>query len=233
MMNGIPDVDPAKQWDWHEVHRDMAKNMYRTTYTDMIHFKEVNVKSDYPSGYGGHIPSVRHDILHRNTAFDRTLALKRSDPSRDAHPSFQDQISGIPTWCKKPQGAKKNPTYGVVQHDGTTSQLIAPWGVVRPVRAVPSFRTVPTTLARTRSMPGLQASRGQPQPQGPGSPMSMAASSGNLMRQLPVEQVQPSPASRMKNSVSMANAQANNEMMPSEQEMLMDEVQWPQEDYYE
>ena len=29
--------------------------------------------------------------------------------------------------------------------------------------------------------------------------MSMAASSGNLMQQLPVEQVQPSPASRMKN----------------------------------
>lgn len=28
---------------------------------------------DYPAGYGGHIPSIRFDVLHRNTAFDRRL----------------------------------------------------------------------------------------------------------------------------------------------------------------
>ena len=26
---------------------------------------------DFPAGYGGHIPSIRFDIFHRNTAFDR------------------------------------------------------------------------------------------------------------------------------------------------------------------
>jgi len=237
-QSGMPDMDPAKQWDWHEVHRDMAKNMYRTSYTDMIHFKEVNVKSDYPSGYGGHIPSIRHDILHRNTAYDRQIALRRNDPSRDAHPSFQDQISGIPTWCKKPQGAKKNPTYGVVPHNGTTSQLIAPWGVVSAVRPVPSYRNVPTTLQRTRSMPGLAASSGRVNQAAMSVGAAVASPSGSasaaqLQQMQYAQQAEPSPASRMKNSVDFANAESNQQRMPSEQEMLMDEVQWPQEDYYE
>eukprot|EP00929_Paragymnodinium_shiwhaense_P018293 TRINITY_DN1285_c0_g1_i1.p2 TRINITY_DN1285_c0_g1~~TRINITY_DN1285_c0_g1_i1.p2 ORF type:complete len:120 (+),score=23.17 TRINITY_DN1285_c0_g1_i1:78-437(+) len=102
--------DPALQWKWHEAYRDMSKNMYRTSYTDMTHFREVNVKSNYPAGYGGHIPLVRHDILHRNTEFDRKLACMRADPSRDAKPSFEDQICGVPTITKFPCGAPKNPT---------------------------------------------------------------------------------------------------------------------------
>merc|ERR1719215_1424403 len=89
--------DPSKQFEWHEAYRDMVKNMYRTTYTDASHFRETNVKSDYPVGYGGHIPNVRHDVLHRNTQFDRNRHMQRLDPSRDAHPSFVDQLSGIPT----------------------------------------------------------------------------------------------------------------------------------------
>merc|ERR1719456_1411811 len=156
---GRGDVDPARQWEWHEAYRDMMKNQYRTSYTDMIHFKEVNVKSDYPSGYGGHIPCIRHDILHRNTAFDRQMVLRRNDPSRDSKPSFLDQIAGIPTYCAKPQGAKKNPSHGVIPHDGTTTNIIAPWAVLKPVKPVPSYRNVPTTLKRTRSVPQMGGSR--------------------------------------------------------------------------
>ena len=36
-----------------------------------------------PSGFGGHVPSVRHDILFRNTAFDRAQVALRNDPNRD------------------------------------------------------------------------------------------------------------------------------------------------------
>jgi len=219
---GLLDVDPAKQWDWHEAHRDMSRNQYRTSYTDMVHFKEVNVKTDYPSGYGGHIPSIRHDILFRNTAFDRQQALRRNDPSRDSHPSFKDQISGIPTFCSKPQGAKKNPSWGVVPHDGTTTNIIAPWAVLRPVRPVPSHRNVPTTLARTRSLPGLGGSRGAGV--AAASPLG-AAATPNMMVQLPPDAASPDAgAGRLQRTVSMANEQAQQEAMPSEQEMLMGEV---------
>lgn len=152
--NGLLDVNPSKQWDWHEAFRDASKNQYRTTYSDMIHGRETSLKSDYPSGYGGHIPNVRFDVLHRNTAFDRKWALTRKDPSRDAHPSFKDQLAGIPTYCNKPQGSKKTPSYKVVNHDGTTN-CRAPWAVMRPVREVPNHRNVPATLARARSLPSV------------------------------------------------------------------------------
>jgi len=226
--------DVNTQWDWHESYRDMTRNQYRTTYADMVHFKEVNVKSDYPSGYGGHIPLVRHDILFRNTAFDRQQALRRNDPSRDAHPSFKDQIAGIPTWCAKPQGAKKNPSWGVIQHDGTTTNLISPWAVVRPVKPVPSFRNVPTTLTRTRSLPGLGASRVNQAAVTAGTAAvnaSTTASPGPLFAEQAqdVPMVEQSPladggADRLKRSVSIANAQSSQQRMPSEQEMLMEEV---------
>jgi hypothetical protein len=186
----------------------------------MIHFKEVNVKSDYPSGYGGHIPAIRHDILFRNTAFDRQQALRRNDPSRDAHPSFKDQIGGIPTFCAKPQGAKKNPHWGVVPHDGTTTNLISPWAVVRPVKQVPSFRNVPTTLARTRSLPGLGASRVNQ------AAVTAGVAAVNTGAVVPVGQspLADGGSDRLKHSVSIANAQSNQQRMPSEQEMLMEEV---------
>lgn len=224
------EVDPAKQWEWHEAHRDMAKNQYRTSYTDMVHFKEVNVKSDYPSGYGGHIPCIRHDMLYRNTAFDRQQALRRNDPSRDAHPSFRDQLAGIPTWCAKPQGARKNPSFGVFPTDGTTTCLVPPWAIVKPVRPVPSMRHVPTTLHRTRSLPGLGGSRVNQAALSAGaaavtSPQMGAASAAQLPSLPAEESVSPNGAAdRLKRAVSMANTNSNQEHMPSEQEMLMDEM---------
>jgi len=224
-MSDLLNVDPAKQWDWHEAHRDMAKNQYRTSYTDMVHFREVHVKSDYPAGYGGHIPSIRHDTLHRNTAFDRQQVLRRNDPSRDAHPSFKDQISGIPTWCAKPQGARKNPSYGVIPHDGTTTNIISPWAVLKPVRPVPSHRNIPITLARTRSLPSLGASlTRQPAVNMGASPIGGASSMGGQL-QMPQELPSESPTGgKIQRTVSMANVQANQQRMPSEQEMLMGEM---------
>jgi len=238
---GLLDVDPAKQWDWHEAHRDMSRNQYRTSYTDMTHFKEVSVKSDYPSGYGGHIPGIRHDVLFKNTAITRQMVLRRNDPSRDAHPSFQDHISGIPTWCAKPQGAKKNPSWGVVPHDGTTSNLVSPWAVVRPVNSVPSYRNVPATLARARSMPQVGGSRVN-QAAMTGGAASMRQSQDmmaqqqmqqDIMAQQQMQMVQggPSPggaSDRLKRSVSMANDASNQQRMPTEQEMLMEEVRQEQ-----
>merc|ERR1740139_4306 len=106
---GMTDKDPARQFEWHESYRDMMKNMYRSTYTDSSHFREVHTKSDYPAGYGGHIPSMRHDVLHRNTEFDRKRECMRQDPSRDAHPTFIDQLSGVPTYTKSPAGAHTHP----------------------------------------------------------------------------------------------------------------------------
>lgn len=153
--------DPALQWEWHEAFRDQVKNMYRTSYSDMSHNREVYVKSDFPSGYGGHVPSVRHDVLHRNTAFDRKMALSRTDPSRDALPSFNDQIAGLPTSTKYPCGAKNNPTKGVVRHDGTTTMLKPPWGVMTGVREGLNQRNQPPTMRmqRTGSLPTLGSSQ--------------------------------------------------------------------------
>jgi hypothetical protein len=201
----------------------------------MVHFKEVSVKSDYPSGYGGHIPSLRHDILHRNTAFDRQQVLKRSDPSRDAHPSFKDQIAGIPTWCAKPRGAKKNPTYKVVPHDGTTSYVRPPWAVLKAVKDVPGHRNVPTTIVRARSMPMVGSPTGNRINQaavGAGTNLAMLGPSysqpnfdGNTQPALARAQ------DRIERTVHAANQEARMQRMPTEQEMLMGEMFGNQDQY--
>ncbi|CAJ1430946.1 unnamed protein product [Effrenium voratum] len=84
-MAGLVAGEPEKQFEWHETYRDFAKNMYRTSYSDMSRHREVHVKSDLPSGFGGHVPSVRHDILFRNTQFDKAQETLRNDPNREMH----------------------------------------------------------------------------------------------------------------------------------------------------
>lgn len=229
------DVDPSRQWQWHEAHRDAYRNQYRTTYTDMSHGRETSVKSEYPSGYGGHIPTLRFDVLFRNTAFDRNIVLKRNDPSRDAHPSFKDQLSGIPTFCSKPQGAKKNPSFKVVNHDGSTNPL-APWGVLRPVQQVPSFRNCPATMTRARSLPSIVADKGAqrqnraaPAPQDMGAFIAAAKSepkNAPTAQLVELDRDARSPSAPLKDTVFKANTDARNQVMPSEQEMLMEEVGW-------
>eukprot|EP00746_Dinoflagellata_sp_MGD_P003055 gnl/MRDRNA2_/MRDRNA2_105962_c0_seq1.p1 gnl/MRDRNA2_/MRDRNA2_105962_c0~~gnl/MRDRNA2_/MRDRNA2_105962_c0_seq1.p1 ORF type:complete len:261 (+),score=37.06 gnl/MRDRNA2_/MRDRNA2_105962_c0_seq1:106-783(+) len=145
--------DLSTQWKWHETFRDTAKNMYRTSYNDMVHGREVSVKSDFPSGYGGHVSSLRHDILFRNTQFDRQVAMMRSNPSRDGFQSFADQIEGIPTYCMKPRGSKKVPTAGTIPN----STCKPPWALTLPLREPPTFRTTPNAGNRSLSAPGFRS----------------------------------------------------------------------------
>jgi len=210
---------PERQAEWHEAHRDLAKNQYRTSYSDMSNFREVHVKSDYPAGYGGHVPSLRYDVLFRNTSFDQKLHHRRSDPSRDSHPSFDYQISGLPSSTAFPQGAKKNPTLGVVPHDGTTTKPRAPWGVLTGGMRPLDHRTMPATMRRNASAPSLvsagamnagamqlspTSAEGRMTPTG-GSRMSPMGSPG---------------AANLRRTVERANQEASQGRMVSEAEVL-------------
>eukprot|EP00929_Paragymnodinium_shiwhaense_P018295 TRINITY_DN1285_c1_g1_i1.p1 TRINITY_DN1285_c1_g1~~TRINITY_DN1285_c1_g1_i1.p1 ORF type:complete len:270 (+),score=63.69 TRINITY_DN1285_c1_g1_i1:114-923(+) len=255
----MADRDPALQWRWHEAYRDMSKNQFRTSYTDMTHFREVNVRTDYPAGYGGHIPSMRFDVLFRNTEFDRKQVLMRSDPSRDAKPTFADQLLGVPTITKLPCGAPKNPTKGVCLHDGTTRPL-APWGITEnPVAERLNQRSVPATIRRMRSMPGLARSNSAAMgagshmmgageaPASSASPhhqqqMHMGRSGGmqaapadyypepqqhmpDMQMQMPPQQGGESPnAARLRHTVEMANEEARHGMMPTEAQILHEQM---------
>lgn len=201
--------DPEKQWEWHETHRDFAKNMYRTSYTDMSHGREVCVKSDYPSGYGGHVPSLRFDVFHRNTQFDRSIALRRNDPSRDSHPSFQDQREGIPMATAFPQGSRgNNPTLGVVPHDGTTTMLKPPFGVLLARRPLLNYRNPPPSMARTASSPALVGS---------GSMVMGSPAKSSVMKS-------PVNASRIDPTLSRASEMGDDSWMPNESEILRDQL---------
>jgi len=200
--------DPSTQWEWHEAFRDNQKNMYRTTYTDMVHFKETNVKSNFPAGYGGHVPRVRFDSLHGNTALERTQELRRQDPSRDAHPSFEMQLSGLPTYTAYPSGARKNPTKGVVPHSGWTTQPRAPWGLTHGRLQTLNQRCVPHTIRRNASAPSLVGAGAV----AVAAPYGAAASPPT------------SPATNeLKRAVKNANTEAHKGYMPTEAEMLAEQ----------
>eukprot|EP00440_Ansanella_granifera_P046731 gb/GFBE01050607.1/.p1 GENE.gb/GFBE01050607.1/~~gb/GFBE01050607.1/.p1 ORF type:complete len:234 (+),score=41.39 gb/GFBE01050607.1/:1-702(+) len=231
-MSGLIAGDPAKQWEWHESYRDQFKNMYRTTYSDMSHGRETYVKSDFPAGYGGHIPSIRFDVLHRNTSFDRNQALSRTDPSRDAFPSFKANLEGLPNYTKNPCGAKKNPTKGVVPHDGTTTMLKPPWGVMSSKRMPLNFRAVPPTMSRSSSSPLLGGSRVNAAARGAGSIMAGGETAQNyepsyMQQDSMMESTQDvtSPSNdRLKRTVHMANEHAMAARMPHESEILAEQL---------
>jgi len=213
--------DPACQWEWHEAYRDITKNMYRTTYTDATHFRETYCKSDFPVGYGGHIPSIRHDVLFRNTEFDRKMALMRNDPSRDAKPSFIDQIAGIPTVTKFPCGAKNNPTYKVVRRESTAP--LAPWGTtVNVYRDKLTMRTVPPTMKRAMSTPGL----GRSNQSGMGAGQQIAGGSDvQVPAPGPSPQIQMSPSTgHLRRTVDTANIEAQQGEIPSEAAILREHM---------
>lgn len=118
----------------------MVDNMYRTSYQDMIHGREVSVKNDFPAGYGGHVPSLRHDVLYRNTEFDRMHNLLRQDPGRDVFPDFADQNMGIPSYTRFPRGtSQKAPTAGCVPD----VLVKPPWALTLSLHETPTFRTSP------------------------------------------------------------------------------------------
>jgi len=147
--------NPDTQIDWHDTHRDMWQNMYRTSYSDMVHGREVCVKNEFPAGYGGHIPSLRHDVLFRNTAFDRMRTALREDPFRDTFPSFSAQNEGVPSSTRRPRGVPKAPTFG------TAPDVLVkpPWGLTLALREQPSFRTSPRSTSSR-----IMSARGQSSP---------------------------------------------------------------------
>jgi len=199
---------PAQQWAWHEAHRDLAKNMYRTSYADMAHGRECHVRSDFPEGYGGHVPSVRHDLLHRNTAIDRHLALRRADPSRDAFPSFLMQKEGLPSVTAFPCGAKKNPTKGVVPHSGSTTDPRPPWALLASNVPPLNHRNVPATLRRNASAPSLVGAGAQV--------VEQKQERRRMFMESPT-------ADGLKRTVLNANAEAAKAYMPTELEVLAGE----------
>lgn len=218
----LPAGDPSKQWEWHESYRDIAKNQFRTSYTDMTHFKEVHVRSDFPAGYGGHDPSMRFDNIFRNTSFDRNMHLRRQDPSRDAKPSFQSQIDGIPHFTKYPRRKSNNPTYKATPHPFYSAEPLTPWARTLPPahRVALTMNNVPPTmtekgrLAKSRSVPGggLVGAGAQlamtPQTAAEG----MLGSSGELGGS--------GNARRLQRTVSSANAEGMHMPMPHESDVL-------------
>lgn len=123
--------------DRHETFKDTAKNMYRTSYADMVGGNEIAVKSDMPAGYGGHVPSLCHDVLFRNTAFDTHHLAKRTMPSRDSFPHFGDQKAGFATYTQNPRGPKTMQTAGTIPSTNTSP----PWAVTLALQEPPTYRT--------------------------------------------------------------------------------------------
>lgn len=64
---------------------------------------ETHVKSNMPAGYGGHVPTTRHDVLHRNTQFDERLSQLETDPNRDTFGGFTANLVGVPYLTKNPR----------------------------------------------------------------------------------------------------------------------------------
>jgi len=92
---------------------------------------------------------------------------------------------------------------------------------------VPNFRSTPATLQRARSLPGLGGGRNQAAV-GVGAAVTSVPQSASPAQSLgPYPGFQNSPdagADRLKRMVSIANAEANQHMMPTEQDMIMDEM---------
>lgn len=212
MSSSLGIGDLQTQWKWHETFRDTSKNMYRTSYSDMVHGREVSVRSDFPSGYGGHISSLRHDVLFRNTAFDRQVAMMRMNPSRDALQSFTDQLEGIPTYCKNPRGSKKVPTAGTIPN----STCKPPWALTLPLKEVPTFRTAPNAANRSFSSPGMRSTFG-----GDGDIYMRAPNSSSHRAPLGISQMTSSTPPQMEQQISAANDRAAATPGISERDLLL------------
>ncbi|OEH74055.1 hypothetical protein cyc_06056 [Cyclospora cayetanensis] len=92
--------------------RQKDPNMYRTSYNDMCKGLEVCVKSDFPSGYGGHVPTVRHQVLFRDSPEALAIAARAKDPTRDSFGDFAANINGIPYLTKNAKKKTEGPSAG-------------------------------------------------------------------------------------------------------------------------
>jgi len=156
MSFGEQYVDPMTpgnmdtQYQWHTAFRDSAKNMYRTSYQDQIHNRDVHVKSDFPAGYGGSNPTFRHDIRFKNSELYKIRHLSCTDVSRDAYPNFDANITGVPGFCYNPRGAKKVPTMGQIPIN-PGSLLKAPWAITAPQQILNYRKAPPLTSSMRRT----------------------------------------------------------------------------------
>jgi len=179
------------QYQWHTAYRDSAKNMYRSSYQDMIHHRDVHVKSDFPAGYGGHNPIFRHDIRFKNTDLFRIRKLSSTDVSRDAYPNFEANKTGVPGFCYNPRGAKTVPVLGQIPVYG----LKSPWAICKPNGHLDYRKAPPMTSAMRRTASDfLGASMLDERPESvppPPEPEALAPSAS--MPELPAPAAAPAP----------------------------------------
>lgn len=136
----IRDSIDNKDLDRHHVWKDA--NHYRTTYKDLCDGMESAVKSDFPSGYGGHIPSTRHDILHRGSDFD-TVLKERINENRDYIKPFYDLKIGQPTFTDNPLAKREHPRYGTIPL--VNDLIVPPYAILKPLRPPPCYRNAEAT----------------------------------------------------------------------------------------
>lgn len=223
--------NPDTQHEWHETYRDTMQNMYRTSYKDMIHGREVAVKNDMPAGYGGHVLSTRHDVLFRNTAFDRKSDMLRTDPARDVMPSFREQNDGVPSSTHFPRGRKKPPTAGTVPD----ALVKPPWALTSSIRVPPTFRTSPPGSARSQTTPRGVSSSSWAGMSGGQRTNTAAMTAGQSMSQAAAAvDIDVPPQSARENrglhfAVASANEEAARHRMPTEEEILCQSAGMPME----
>ncbi|KAL8432830.1 hypothetical protein ACSSS7_004330 [Eimeria intestinalis] len=103
-------------------------NMYRTSYHDMCLGLEVCVKSDYPSGYGGHIPTLHHQLLFSNCPEAQQLRARASDPNRDSFGTFEANLTGVPYLTKHAKVKAEGPRAGFFPR----TLVLPPWAIDYP-----------------------------------------------------------------------------------------------------
>merc|ERR1719343_906847 len=111
---------------------------------------EVVAKSDFPSGYAGYVPNVRHDVIFLNTGVARLHEERRTDPARKKFPQFNEQIAGNPIVTLSPRGPREAPPVPTPRGAATTSTTAGtavqpPWGVTAKGLALDSS-SVPSMM---------------------------------------------------------------------------------------
>ena len=96
------------RWKYHESFNDEMKNMYRTNYHDFMDKKPVTFISDFPCGYSGYQANLKHDIIHRNTSFEKTYGHTRDPSLPNIHgrfrlPDFKSCKEGKPGFTENPK----------------------------------------------------------------------------------------------------------------------------------
>lgn len=121
---------PSKPGEFDDQGRRKDPNMYRTSYHDMCLGMEVCVKSDFPSGYGGHVPTVRHQILFKDSPEARELQARAADVTRDSFGGFEANIKGEPYLTKNAKKKAEGPSAGFFP----PTLVRPPWAIDFPDR---------------------------------------------------------------------------------------------------